>query len=342
MSGGVDSSVAAALLKERGHDVVGVTLLTSPSAEAGARDAENAARALGIPHRVLDVSEKFEEHVVSYFCAEYSAGRTPNPCVVCNRRIKFGELLQAARAMGAAALATGHYARTTRSATGDGRDGGRYLLLKGSDRDKDQSYALYSLDQEQLAAALFPVGGMTKKAVRETARRLGLPVADKPESQEICFIPSGDYRDFLRRRCPGGDTPGPILDTSGRVLGTHDGLWSYTVGQRRGLGIASREPLYVVRIDRPRNALIVGTAAEASRRECRVAQVNFIPFDRLAGPMEVGCKVRYRAEETPAVIRPGPDSTVHVMFSRPERAVTPGQSAVFYDGDVVVGGGVIL
>lgn len=357
MSGGVDSSVAAALLKEQGFDVIGVTMRMKPPSVgpvAAAEDAERVARVLDIPHYVLDVSEVFERHVISYFCGEYALGRTPNPCLACNRFIKFGELLRLAREMGATHVATGHYARTRHD-----QALGRHLLLRGLDQRKDQSYVLYALDQDQIAAAMFPVGGMRKADVRQAAARFNLPVLDKAESQEICFIESGDYRGFLEDRCPSVAREGPIVDTSGRVLGRHKGLAFYTVGQRKGLGLARGVPLYVVELDYRRNTLVVGCAPETLRSDCVVSDANFIPFSVLTGRMEVTCKIRYKAEEVPAVISPGADSlanrpaanrpgvdtassrTVLVTFSRPQRAITPGQSAVFYDGEVVVGGGVI-
>ncbi|MGE5542653.1 MAG: tRNA 2-thiouridine(34) synthase MnmA [Bacillota bacterium] len=346
MSGGVDSSVAAALLKEQGYDVTGVTMRMTAAHGASpggasrcadpAADAGRVARALGIPHHVVDVSDVFEERVISYFCREYSLGRTPNPCLVCNRYIKFGELVGIAREMGAAYVATGHYARTRFDSSL-----GRHLLLRGVDLRKDQSYVLYALQQDQLSTALFPLGGMRKPEVRRKAAQLGLPVADKPESQEICFIAQGDYRGFLQERCPSVAREGPIVDTSGRVLGRHRGLAFYTVGQRKGLGLAGGTPLYVLDLDYAGNTLVVGSAPETLRSSCIVSEPNFIPFPALTGEMEVACKIRYRAEAAPAVISPNPDSTVTVTFSTPQRAITPGQAAVFYDGDIVVGGGFI-
>ncbi|NPV70638.1 MAG: tRNA 2-thiouridine(34) synthase MnmA [Firmicutes bacterium] len=363
MSGGVDSSVAAALLREQGYDVVGVTMQIWPDVAedeayshggccsvTAAHDARRVAAVLGIPHYVLNFKEVFAGRVISNFCAEYESGRTPNPCLICNRDIKFGELLGKARELGASFVATGHYARVVTDPST-----GRRLLLKGVDRGKDQSYALYMLSQEQLAAAMFPLGGMRKTEVRRLAARLGLPTADKPESQEICFVTSGDYREFLESRHPRVATPGPIVDRSGNVLGTHRGLAFYTVGQRRGLGIAKEIPLYVIDIDPARNALVVGTAGEAMSSEFAVYQANFIPFDSLTGPLDVRCKIRYRAAEAPATIEPidsvawssspggrlTQNRRARVRLHEPQRAITPGQSAVFYDGEVVVGGGII-
>ncbi|MGE5541533.1 MAG: tRNA 2-thiouridine(34) synthase MnmA [Bacillota bacterium] len=347
MSGGVDSSVAAALLKEQGCDVIGVTLRMTarrgaepaagcPRCADPAADAAKVALALGIPHQVVDVSDLFEERVISYFCREYSQGRTPNPCLVCNRFIKFGELVRIAREMGASHVATGHYARTRYEPSS-----GRHLLLKGTDQRKDQSYVLYALQQDQLATAIFPLGGMRKLEVRRKAAQIGLPVADKPDSQEICFIAHNDYRGFLQERYPSIARPGPVVDASGRVLGRHKGLAFYTVGQRKGLGLATGTPLYVLALDYARNTLVVGNAPETFRTSCIVSDPNFIPFPSLTGEMKIACKIRYRAEAAPAVISPNPDSTVTVTFAAPQRAITPGQAAVFYDGEVVVGGGFI-
>ena len=342
--------MAAALLIEEGYDVIGATMQVWPDVPeeeaaahggccsvAAATDARRVAAVLGIPHYVLNFRDLFEETVIADFCSEYALGRTPNPCLVCNRVIKFGALLRKARELGASFVATGHYARVT----GD-PSSGRRLLLKGLDPRKAQSYALYMLTQEQLGAAVFPLGEMRKTEVRRLAARLGLPTADKPESQEICFVTSGDYRDFLRRRAAGFGRPGPILGTRGNVLGMHEGLPFYTVGQRRGLGVARGRPLYVIDIDPARNALVVGTAAEAERREFAIAHANFIPFDRLSGPIRVTCKIRYRASEAPATVEPLDDGRAFVRLDTPQRGVTPGQSAVFYDGDVVVGGGIIV
>lgn len=348
MSGGVDSSVAAALLKQQGYQVVGVTMQIWPDVSeeeadrhggccslAAAEDARRVANLLGIPHYVLNLKKVFEEKVISYFCDEYVSGRTPNPCVLCNRDIKFGALLWKAKQIGAEYVATGHYARVVQDPSG------RFLLLRGVDRTKDQSYALYMLRQYQLAAAIFPLGSLTKVQVRQIAAELGLPVAEKPESQEICFVTSGNYAEFVRKRKPEHFRPGPILDTSGRVIGTHRGLPYYTVGQRRGLGISAPEPLYVIRIDARRNAIVVGNKEETLAKSFLVSNPNFIPFDTLSEPLKVTCKIRYRSEEAPATVSPAGCAQVRVDFDVPQRAITPGQSAVFYDGEMVIGGGII-
>ena len=360
MSGGVDSSVAAALLVEQGHDVVGVTLRVWPwhepapdAPEAGVRrfgsccspetvdDARQVARRLAIPYYLLNTEREFDRAVIDAFAREYEAGRTPVPCVACNREIKFGSLLDRARAWEAAAVATGHYARITRDeATG------RHLLWRGRDPRKDQSDFLWPLTQEQLAAARFPVGDLTKDEVRETARRLGLITADKPESQEICFIPDDDYRGFLRRRIPEAFRPGPIVDGQGAVLGRHAGLANYTVGQRRGLGLVTARPLYVTALDPARNAVIVGVSEELEVPGLIAGQVNLIAIARLDGPLEVTAKIRHSHVPVPATLAPHEDGQstpgeVVVRFAQPQRAVTPGQSVVFYRGDLVIGGGVI-
>lgn len=364
MSGGVDSSVAAALLVEQGWDVVGVTLRVWPwrePEEASKRfgsccspetvdDARAVARRLGIPYYLLNTEREFDRTVIDNFAGEYRAGRTPVPCVVCNREVKFGSLLRRARAWEAIAVATGHYARVRQDP-----ETGRFLLFRARDPRKDQSDFLWPLTQAQLAAARFPVGDLTKDEVRAKARALSLPVADKPESMEICFIPDDDYRGFLARRIPDAFRPGPIVDRAGRQLGEHRGLAAYTVGQRRGLGLASDRPLYVVALDPSRNAVVVGEAAALETDRLRAEEVNFIPFDWPEGELRATAKIRHSHTPAPAVVRPaagarppaaGPqpkagERRVEVIFDAPQRAVTPGQSVVFYQGDQVVGGGII-
>jgi len=349
LSGGVDSSVAAAVLVEQGFDVVGVTLRVwpwQPSPDAVQRfgsccspatvdDARQVARRLGIPYYLLNSEAEFDRMVIGDFAREYEAGRTPVPCTVCNREVKFGSLLARARAWDAAAVATGHYARITRD-----QATGRRLLWRGVDTQKDQSDFLWPLSQSQLAAARFPVGGITKTEVRETARALGLVTADKPESQEICFIPDDDYRGFLRRRIPQAFRPGPIVDGGGRVLGQHGGLAAFTVGQRRGLGLAAGRTLYVTALDPARNAVVVGEAREVEVDTLVAEQVNWIAIDGLEGPLEVTAQIRHRHTPAPATIRPRGHG-VEVRFDTPQWAPAPGQSVVFYRGDLVVGGGVI-
>lgn len=352
MSGGVDSSLAAALLLQQGYEVVGITLQIWQDVEdeevrnrvgaccslAAVEDARAVANRLGIPYYVLNFKALFADKVIDYFVNEYAAGRTPNPCIRCNKAIKFEALLDRALALGADYIATGHYCKIDRDpATG------RYLLKKAVDTHKDQTYALYNMTQFQLAHTLFPLGGMTKTETRRLAEELDLPVFDKPDSQEICFIYDDNYKRFLQEKIPEKIKPGPFLDTKGNVLGTHEGLPFYTVGQRKGLGLALGKPMYVVKLDPERNAVILGEAHEVFSDGLVAGELNFIPFDRLAGPLEVTAKVRYSAKEAPAIIRPGErEGEAIVSFATPQRAITPGQAVVFYDGDVVVGGGTIL
>jgi tRNA-specific 2-thiouridylase len=351
MSGGVDSSVAAALLVAQGHDVVGVTLRVWPWREPqdGAKrfgsccspdtvdDARHVARRLGIPYYLLNSEREFDETVIESFTREYVDGRTPVPCVVCNQEVKFGSLLRRAHAWDAVAVATGHYARITR----DERSG-RYLLWRGRDLRKDQSDFLWPLTQPQLAAARFPVGELTKDAVREKARALGLVTADKPESQEICFIPDDDYRGFLRTRVPQAFRPGPIVDARGTVLGEHRGIANYTVGQRRGLGLSGGRALYVTALDADRNAVVVGNEREVEVDRLWAERVNLISRASLEEPIPVTARIRHGHTPAAATIQATPGGMrVEVRFETPQRGVSPGQSVVFYDGDLVVGGGVI-
>ncbi len=350
MSGGVDSSVAAALLVEQGYDVVGVTLRVWPWREAddpvkrfgsccsmeSADDARKVARALGIPHYLLNSEAEFTRAVIDPFVAAYAAGTTPVPCVACNRDLKFGSLVVRAAAWDATAVATGHYARVTRDpATG------RYLLWRARDRHKDQSDFLWPLTQAQLACARFPLGDLSKAEVRDHARRLGLVTAEKPESQEICFIPDDDYRGFLRRRDAAIFQPGPIVDTSGRRLGTHAGLAAYTVGQRKGLGLSTGRALHVVDLDADTNTLTVGEPSALERTRLVARDVNVIAGESLAEPMRVEARIRHNHAPAPATVRGLADGRAEVVFDTPQRAVTPGQSVVWYRGDCVVGGGVI-
>ncbi|NPV52831.1 MAG: tRNA 2-thiouridine(34) synthase MnmA [Firmicutes bacterium] len=350
MSGGVDSSIAAALLKERGYDVIGVTMQIWPrfSPDGGAQpersccslaaveDARRVANRLGIPYYVFNLQEDFSREVIDYFCSEYIEGRTPNPCVVCNTRIKFGLLLHKARALGASHIATGHYARICYDPSMH-----RYILKKARDRHKDQTYVLYNLTQDQLASTIMPLGEFTKDETRALAAKLGFKVANKPDSQEICFIPDNDYRRFLAERVPESVNPGPILDVHGNVLGEHRGIAFYTIGQRKGLGISAREPLYVIALDRERNAVIVGAESEIYSRSLIAGSLNWIAFEDLSEAREAWAKIRYYTEPAHAVVTPLAAGDVEVRFAKPQRAVTPGQSCVFYDGDVVLGGGII-
>jgi tRNA-specific 2-thiouridylase len=352
MSGGVDSAVAAGLLVRAGRAVVGITLRIWPdrrSAEpadrfdtccspAAAEEARRVAERLGIPHYVLDYEGEFGREVIDYFTAAYARGETPNPCVPCNSRLKFGSLLMRAQGWGASSVATGHYARVERDATR-----GRWLLRRGADPRKDQSYFLYGLTQEQLARSVFPVGDLTKDETRRLARAWGLPVADKPDSQEICFV-SGDYRDFLRERLPQSCRPGPIRDSAGAIRGSHQGLASYTVGQRRGLGIGSASPLYVIDIDPEHNEITVGDGRELLTSSVDVTGLNCIAIPELAEPRRVLARLRHGQTAVPARLVPDAPDGARLCFEQPQRAVAPGQAAVFYepeDPDLVVGGGTV-
>ena len=351
MSGGVDSSVAALLLKEQGHEVVGLSMqLWDHSGEAGrsgrcctAEDlsvARRAAWALGIPHYVLDLTEEFRRDVVRPFVASYLGGETPIPCSACNARVKFATLWQRAQEMGCRAVATGHYARVDRS-TGTAR------LLKGRDAAKDQSYFLYDLTPGQLSAALFPVGELTKDEVRSRARRAGLPNADKEESQEICFVPAGSRAgDFVAREAPRlgfalPQAPGTVASPSGRVLGSHAGHYRFTIGQRRGIGVAATERLYVLSLDAAENRVVVGPGSELDSAEAHVRDLRFPSGVEPKESFRAAARVRHRAEEVACVVHPKGQGRALVVFDEPVRAVTPGQSCVFYGGDEVLGGGVI-
>jgi len=332
LSGGVDSSVTAALLQKAGHEVFGLTMLVTPSDEAAVAAGEVAAT-LGIPHHTVDFRDVFSKEVISQFCLQYSLGRTPNPCVNCNRMIKFGALLSKAVDLGAAAMATGHYARVENNS-------GCLVLKKGVDLTRDQSYFLYKLTQPQLAAAVFPLGNMTKNSVRKIAAEIGLPSVRSKESREICFIPDNDYPRFLREHI--STVPaGRIVDKQGKVLGKHNGIINYTVGQRKGLGISSPTPLYVIGIDAQTNTVIVGEKKDVYASEFISIDLNWLAFEKLIAPVTLKVKIRYLHAEAEALITPVYDDKVSVKFTAPQMAVTPGQSAVFYDGDVVVGGGTI-
>jgi tRNA-specific 2-thiouridylase len=359
MSGGVDSSVAAAMLKEQGHEVVGFTMQLwnqrrrlGPDGEPqpsrccsldDVYDARRVAEDLGFSFYVLNLEDEFERAVVRPFVSDYISGRTPIPCVSCNTKLKFARLVTVAEQVGADSVATGHYARVSYN-----EESKRFILRKGRDESKDQSYFLFEMTQKQLARAVFPLGEMTKPEVRAVARRLGLDTADKPESQEICFVPDGNYSRFVedyakhemgRDIDEDGLAPGAIATTDGVVVGEHAGLHRYTVGQRRGIGVASGEPLYVVKIDVPSNRLVVGSRADLYSDSFVAKGVNWISIEPPDEPVRANVKIRYRAADAAARITRTGTAEVHVEFDTPQAAITPGQAAVFYDGDAVVGGG---
>ncbi|MDP6439071.1 MAG: tRNA 2-thiouridine(34) synthase MnmA [Candidatus Brocadiia bacterium] len=347
MSGGVDSSTTAALLHEQGHEVTGIGLrFPQPRAAEesewgccgvrGMDDARRAAARIGIPFYALNYEDIFKQAVIDYFCSSYLDGRTPNPCIECNRVVKFGRLLKLADALEADHLATGHYARIGRDART-----GRHVLKRGVDAEKDQSYFLYPLSQEQLSRALFPLGEMTKRETRELARSFGLKVCDKPASQDVCFVGTGDYRRYLAERFPESVRPGPIVDGQGRVVGAHGGIAFYTVGQRKRLGVAAGERLYVLSVDARTATIVVGGRDEMRTDTVSVREVNWIAFEEAPGPVELNVRLRYREPEVAAEVLPGDEGRAEVRFTEPHARVGAGQSAVFYDGDVVVGGGII-
>ena len=334
MSGGVDSAVAALLLRDQDYECAGAVMKLRGN-DGAVGEARAAARSLGFPFHVFDLSGAFQSGVVAPFIGAYRAGRTPNPCVDCNRLLKFGHFVRLAGELGYPSVATGHYARVE-------RDGGRLWLKKGLDPSKDQSYVLYSLTQQQLARAFFPLGGLMKSQVLEIAAERGVPAARKGESQDICFVPDGDYAGFIERAAGEAFPSGRFVDANGNTLGEHRGIVRYTVGQRRGLGLAHSEPLYVKEIHPEDNTVVVGTADTLFSRTLTLQDVNLIALDRLDATLRAKVKIRYRHAEQPAVITPLGSAALRVDFDEPQRAVTPGQAAVIYDGDVVVGGGTIL
>ena len=343
MSGGVDSSVAAYLLKESGYDCIGCTmkLCGDECAHEGgcctaddAADARSVARRLGIPFHVFNMTELFKQNVVDRFIFSYLSGRTPNPCVDCNKTMKFGELRRRGEELGYDRLATGHYAKI------EERDG-RYYLKKAADPSKDQSYVLYHLTQAELAKTLFPLGDLTKEEARALAAANGFLNANKPDSQDICFVPDGDYAAVIAAHTGVTEPEGDFVLSDGTVLGRHKGISRYTVGQRRGLGVAYSEPLYVKRILVRENVVLLGRDEDLYEDACQLRDVNWIAGDAPTGPIRCAVKIRYRQKEQPATVTPQSDGRATVKFDRPQRAITPGQSAVFYDGDVVLGGGEI-
>jgi len=347
MSGGVDSSVCAYLLKKQGYEVIGMTMQIWQDAPEETRlaeggccsigavyDARRVAGKIGIPYYVINLKDIFNEKVIKNFINEYVEGRTPNPCIVCNRHLKFDVLLKKAMEIDAFYLATGHYGKIEQALTG------RYILKKSADPAKDQSYALYNLTQFQLEHTLLPLGFYTKRQIREIAEEIGLSVAKKPDSQEICFVDT-NYKDFLKQRVPEKIIPGPFMDRKGNILGKHKGIPFYTIGQRRGLGISSGKPLYVVGMDARRNAVILGPEQELFVKEFEACHMNWIAIDGLKETKQVNAKIRYNFNERSAKIQPDGPDRVKVIFDEPQKAVTPGQAVVFYENDVVVGGGII-
>jgi len=360
MSGGVDSSAVAAMLRAEGHNVIGLTMQLwnqrrlaghegMPEAVQGrccslddVYDARRVAETIGIPYYVVNHEERFERDVVRPFVEEYLSGRTPIPCSLCNNHLKFDQLLIVAQQIGADQVATGHYARVTYD---DGR--GRWLLHRPADVRKDQTYFLFGLTQEQLSRTIFPLGNITKPEVRDLARKHGLALAAKPDSQEICFVPGGDYKRFIDAYLADQgealpDTAGELVTTSGEVLGEHHGIHNFTVGQRKGLGVATGSPLYVIQINGAEKQVVVGAEENLYSSTLRTRRVNLIAVDDLQDPMRVVVKIRHRHEPAPATIEEAGEDEILVTFDQPQRAITPGQAAVFYDGGVVVGGGWIV
>ncbi len=339
MSGGVDSSVAALLLKEQGYDVIGVTMKLHNTEHAddgccsvsSANDALAVAEKIGIPHYVMNFTDDFERHVIDYFVREYKSGRTPNPCTACNKYIKFNALLEKAKALGAEYVATGHYAKIE-------KENGRYLLRRAADMKKDQTYFLYQMTQYQLSHTLMPLFGITKDETRRLASSLGLKVADKKDSQEICFVTDNDYASFIEAR--EGASPQGDFVFRDRKVGTHKGIIHYTVGQRKGLGIALGESVYVTKIDPVANLVYLDTDEGRRKAELTASHISFIPFETLEQPIKCTAKIRYNAADKPCMVSPC-ENGVKVLFDEPQLAVTPGQSVVFYDKNTVLGGGII-
>ncbi|MBI5098035.1 MAG: tRNA 2-thiouridine(34) synthase MnmA [Nitrospirae bacterium] len=368
MSGGVDSSVAAYLLKKQGYEVTGLSFelwdkrdLKSSNVCCSVETielAKSVAHNLGIEHYTVDVRDAFYRHVIENFCTSYIKGKTPNPCILCNKYIKFDFLLKKAKELGSELVATGHYARiekNQRSAVSSQQSEKlktqnsklrtkfvtRHLLLKGVDLKKDQSYVLYVMTQEELSITIFPLGELTKETTRNIAKELGLATALRPESQEICFVGNEKYVDFIKAFSPESLQPGPIVDMEGRVIGEHKGIAFYTIGQRKRLGIPSLKPHYVTHIDRKKNAIVAGSKEDTVRKSFNVRELNWIAIDSLTSPIRAHAKIRSTMKEMPATISPAGDNKVLVQFDEPQWAPAPGQSAVFYDNDVVIGGGVI-
>lgn len=346
MSGGVDSSVAAYLLKEQGYEVIGITMRLAPEDDnypqndggccslSAVEDARRVCDRIGIPFYVFNFKDSFKKKVIDYFVEEYMIGKTPNPCIACNKHLKFDELLTKARAIGADYVATGHYAKI------EERDG-RYLLIKSDDDRKDQTYALYNFTQDQLKHTLMPCGEYTKDKIREIAKEIGLDVHNKKDSEEICFIPDNDHGRYITLARPNEIKEGNFVDRKGNILGKHKGIVYYTIGQRKGLGLALGTPVFVTDINPKTNEVIVGPEVDIFKTELIAGDLNFISFDKLEKEIEISAKIRYSAKPAPCKLIPLKDGKVKVVFGDKQRAITKGQSIVFYDGNIVVGGGVI-
>ncbi|WP_274517494.1 tRNA 2-thiouridine(34) synthase MnmA [Fortiea contorta] len=340
LSGGVDSSAAAAILHHQGYEVVGLTLWLMKGkgqcCSEGMIDAANICEQLGIPHQVVDIRDVFQTNIVDYLVSGYSVGITPLPCSQCNKTVKFGPMVQYAREqLGCASIATGHYAQISYDQVS-----GRYQLLRAVDRNKDQSYFLYDLSQDLLAATIFPLGQIEKSDTRRIAAEYGLATADKPESQDLCLVESnGSMRAFLDKYL--APKPGDIVDTNGKVLGQHDGVHHYTIGQRKGLGIAAAEPLYVIELDAINNKVVVGDRTKVTQPECTVNRVNWVSIAEPTTPIPAQVQIRYRSHPEPVTVIPLENSRVRLVFDEPQFSITPGQAAVWYDGDKVLGGGII-
>lgn len=344
MSGGVDSSVAAAYLKKKGYEVIGLTYIMFSSNneldkkdKKAVNDAKMVANSLNIEHHILNITEEFHNTIVNDFINQYMNAKTPNPCVLCNRKIKFKKLLEKADQLNCDYVATGHYAKIEYNKTNQERA----LLKKAKDKNKDQSYMLYRMSQVQLKNVLFPLGDFSKKEIREMARDYNLKIHDKADSQDICFINNNNYIEFLKKKVNNLNEKGPILDLEGNKLGEHDGLYKYTIGQRRGLGISKPYPLYVIKLDINNNSVIVGKNDEVFSRSFYIERPNWILYDNLNKAEIVKCKIRYNSFEKIATVYPEEDNTYKVVFKDKQRAITPGQSAVFYKDDYVIGGGII-
>ena len=338
LSGGVDSSVAAAVLKQNGYDVVGATLKMHgglKNSEKDISDAKDVCEKLNIPHNVFDFSSLFKTEVEDYFVNAYLKGETPNPCIVCNKTVKFKALIDKADEMGIDYIATGHYSKIE-------KQGDRMLLIRPEDKSKDQTYVLYSLTQEQLKRTKMPLSDYTKSQIREIAEELEFINASRPDSQDICFIPDGDYANFIKNNCAQEIACGDYVDINGNFLGKHKGVIHYTIGQRKGLGIALGKPAFVISKNVADNKVVIGDEEHLFSTKVKIKDLNFIPFETLSGELKVTAKLRYRHKEAPATLRMISEDIAELEFNEPQRAAAPGQAAVFYDGNVVIGGGVII